>query len=407
MTPAPAAPGLLACDSSGEGDDVSRLPDRAMSASRRPPALLRRGSSLYAPSFYAPYVLAALIRSAEAPGWLVVVPDAEQAARLADELVGLPRERRSRRCRRAACSTAPTWRRRRTCWASASGRWPRSSRAAASSWPTPSPCSSASSRSPCSRARWPGPGRRGRLRRRSWPRSPAWATSAPSRCASAASSRYAAASSTSIRRPATPVRAEFWGDTVESLRRFSVFSQRAVAEIERCLVTTSSEVDPTDDEVQAAVSQELASWELAGREETPDEAYRRAETRALARLSGRFIDLAAICEQRALRLAIGRRRRCRALAGQLRFRARDHAARRGARALLPAPARGAPHAVRRGGARPRAARAALCSSTPPGRRPPVATSRRPSATCGAWPTTAIASSSCSATPARPAAPATG
>jgi len=47
---------------------------------------LRRGSSLYAPSFYAPYVLAGLIRAADAPGWLVVVPEAEQAARLAAEL---------------------------------------------------------------------------------------------------------------------------------------------------------------------------------------------------------------------------------------------------------------------------------------------------------------------------------
>ena len=47
---------------------------------------LRRGTSLYAPSFYAPYVLAGLIRAADAPGWLVVVPEAEQAARLAAEL---------------------------------------------------------------------------------------------------------------------------------------------------------------------------------------------------------------------------------------------------------------------------------------------------------------------------------
>ena len=100
-----------------------------------------------------------------------------------------------------------------------------------------------------------------------------------------------------------PVRVEFWGDTVESLRRFSVFSQRAIAEVERCLVTTASEVDPTGDDVQAAVSQELASWELAGRDETPDDAYRRAETRALARLSSRFVDLATLCQQGALRLA--------------------------------------------------------------------------------------------------------
>ena len=47
---------------------------------------LRRGSSLYAPSFYAPYVLAGLIRAGDAPGWLLVVPEAEQAARLAAEL---------------------------------------------------------------------------------------------------------------------------------------------------------------------------------------------------------------------------------------------------------------------------------------------------------------------------------
>jgi len=82
-----------------------------------------------------------------------------------------------------------------------------------------------------------------------------------------------------------------------------VFSQRTVAEAEACLVTTAAEVDPTGEVVQAAVSQELSSWEIAGHDETPDEAYRRAETRALARLSDRFVDLAAVCEERGVRLA--------------------------------------------------------------------------------------------------------
>jgi len=76
-----------------------------------------------------------------------------------------------------------------------------------------------------------------------------------------------------------------------------------VAEAETCLITTAVEVDPTGEVVQAAVSQELSSWELAGHDETPDEAYRRAETRALARLADRFVDLAAVCEERGVRLA--------------------------------------------------------------------------------------------------------
>ena len=202
-----------------------------------------------------------------------------------------------------------------------------------------------------------------------------------------------------------PLRVEFWGDTVESLRRFSVFSQRAVAEVERCLVTTATEVDPTGDDVQAAVSQELASWELAGRDEAPDDAYRRAETRALARLSERFVDLAALCEERALRLAsVGPDDVVRALA-ELRRRAVDRPARRRCAsastcrcsrcaACWPTPSRSSSCSA-----------SSACSSTPPGRRRPGATSPPPSATCAASPTTATASSSSSATPARPAAPA--
>src|SRR5665811_1690798 len=47
---------------------------------------LRRGTAVYAPSFFAPYVLAAALRALEAPGWLVVAPDGEAAAKLATDL---------------------------------------------------------------------------------------------------------------------------------------------------------------------------------------------------------------------------------------------------------------------------------------------------------------------------------
>ena len=47
---------------------------------------LRRGAGIYAPSFYAPYVLAAALRAAGGGGRLVVAPDGEAATRLAADL---------------------------------------------------------------------------------------------------------------------------------------------------------------------------------------------------------------------------------------------------------------------------------------------------------------------------------
>ena len=49
-------------------------------------ARLRRGTALYAPRFYAPYVLAGVIERSDATGWLVVAEDGEAAAKLAGEL---------------------------------------------------------------------------------------------------------------------------------------------------------------------------------------------------------------------------------------------------------------------------------------------------------------------------------
>ena len=263
--------------------------------------VLRRGSSLYAPGFYAPYVLAALIRAVEAPGWLVVVPDAEQAVRLADELaVYLERTVETLPARGVlyGADVAPA--------AHVLGQRQRALAALEGGGIVVADAVALLERfiplalQPPPLALVQGA-----------------ELAFDSVLAGFASLGYERAEQVRERGefavrggivdvyPSTgpPVRAEFWGDTIESLRRFSVFSQRAVVEIEHCLVTTSTEVDPTDDEVQAAVSQELGSWELSGREETPDEAYRRAETRALARLSDHFVDLASVCQKRALRIA--------------------------------------------------------------------------------------------------------
>ena len=262
---------------------------------------LRRGASLYAPGFYAPYVLAALIRATEAPGWLVVVPDAEQAVRLADELaVYLERTVETLPARGVlyGADVAPA--------AHVLGQRQRALAALEEGGVVVADAVALLERF-IPLALQPPPLALAKGAELAFDSVLAGLASLGYERAEQVRERgeFAVRGGIVDVYPSTgpPVRIEFWGDTIESLRRFSVFSQRAVGEIERCLVTTSTEVDPTDDEVQAAVSQELGSWELTGREETPDEAYRRAETRALARLSDHFADLATVCQDRALRIA--------------------------------------------------------------------------------------------------------
>ena len=106
--------------------------------------------------------------------------------------------------------------------------------------------------------------------------------------------------------PATgePLRAEFWGDVVESLRRFSVFSQRAVAEVAEAHVYAAVEVDERDETYQEAVHQELAAWEGAGHEEAPEAVFGRSAARALTRLADQFTDLPAVVTARGQRVAV-------------------------------------------------------------------------------------------------------
>ncbi len=263
---------------------------------------LRRGSSFYAPSFYAPYVLAGLIRASGAPGWLVVVPDAEQAARLASDLaVYLERDVETLPARGVlyGADVAPA--------AHVLGQRQRALAALEGGDGVVVADAVALLERFVPFALQPPPLALERDAEISFDGVLAGLAGLGYERVEQVRERgeFAVRGGIVDVYPSTgdPVRAEFWGDTVESLRRFSVFSQRTVAEVERCLVTTASEVDPTGAEVQAAVSQELSSWEVDGRDEAPDDAYRRAEARALGRLAERFVDLAAVCEERAVRLA--------------------------------------------------------------------------------------------------------
>jgi transcription-repair coupling factor (superfamily II helicase) len=91
-----------------------------------------------------------------------------------------------------------------------------------------------------------------------------------------------------------PVRAEFWGDTVDKLRTFSVYSQRTTEDVAGATVYASFEADTELPEYQTGLHQAVAAWEREGREETPDELYRLAGVRALAALAGRFVTLADV-----------------------------------------------------------------------------------------------------------------
>ena len=101
-----------------------------------------------------------------------------------------------------------------------------------------------------------------------------------------------------------PLRVEFWGDEVESIRTFSVYSQRTSGARERAVVYAAFEADTELPEFRAGVHQAIGAWEAEGREEAPDELYRRAGVRALAALAGRFTTLEDIVAEGGQRLAV-------------------------------------------------------------------------------------------------------
>ncbi len=101
-----------------------------------------------------------------------------------------------------------------------------------------------------------------------------------------------------------PVRVEFWGDTVDKLRTFSVYSQRTTGTLDEIVVYAAVEADTTQPEYERALQQCIAAWEREGREEDPDELYRLARVRALAHLSARFVTVADVLPGAGLGCAV-------------------------------------------------------------------------------------------------------
>ena len=101
-----------------------------------------------------------------------------------------------------------------------------------------------------------------------------------------------------------PLRIEFWGDEVESIRTFSVYSQRTSGSLDAATVYAAFEADTELPEYKTGVHQAIGAWEAEGREEAPDELYRRAGVRALAALAGRFTTLEDLVAEGGQRLAV-------------------------------------------------------------------------------------------------------
>ena len=91
-----------------------------------------------------------------------------------------------------------------------------------------------------------------------------------------------------------PLRVDFWGDQVESLRTFSVYSQRTTGETAAATVYAAFEADASLADYEQGLRQAVADWEREGREGSPEELERRASVRALAALAGRFTTLAGV-----------------------------------------------------------------------------------------------------------------
>ncbi|HET6477006.1 MAG TPA: CarD family transcriptional regulator, partial [Thermoleophilia bacterium] len=101
-----------------------------------------------------------------------------------------------------------------------------------------------------------------------------------------------------------PLRIEFWGDEVESLRTFSIYSQRTTGALQTATVFAAFEADVSQPDYVAGLRQAVADWELEGREEAPEELERRAAVRALAALAGRFTTLGDVVGEAGLGWAV-------------------------------------------------------------------------------------------------------
>ena len=247
---------------------------------------LQRGVAAYAPSFFAPYLLAGVLRAATEPGWLVVAPDAQAATRLAADL-GLYLERDvpvlPARGVLYGADVAPAphvvGERQEALSALAAGGVVVAEAAALlerfvplALQPAPlniAPGDELAFESVARRLSALGYERVEQVRQRG-----------EFAVRGGLVDLYAALGD--------PLRIEFWGDEVESLRSFSIYSQRSTGSLARAVVYAAFEADTTLPEFQAGVHQVIAAWEREGREEAPDALYRSAAVRALNTLAGRF-----------------------------------------------------------------------------------------------------------------------
>jgi len=273
---------------------------------------LRRGAAVYAPSFFAPYVLAATLSAGEAPGWLVVAPDGEAAAKLAAELsVYLRREVPVLPARGVlyGADVAPA--------AHVIGERQQALAVLAAGGVVaaeavvllerflplelqPRPVSFAAGEEA------PLAGSGGEVGFETIVRR--LADLGYERVEQQVRNRgeFAVRGGLIDVYPALgdPLRVEFWGDEVESIRTFSVYSQRTSGTRERATVYAAFEADTELPEYKTGVQQAIAAWEHEGREEARDELYRRAGVRALAALAGRFTTLEDLVTAGGQRLAV-------------------------------------------------------------------------------------------------------
>ena len=101
-----------------------------------------------------------------------------------------------------------------------------------------------------------------------------------------------------------PLRVDFWGDQVESLRTFSVFSQRTIASLEQSTVFAATEADAARREYRDAVDEALAVEQRGEREVAAEDLLRHAGLRALAALASRFVSLPELATAYGARLAV-------------------------------------------------------------------------------------------------------
>ncbi len=263
---------------------------------------LRRAAAAYAPSFFAPYVLAGAIHDAGEQGWLVVAPDGESAAKLATDLalyLDRPVPVLPARGVLYGADVAPAphvvGERQQALAALAAGGVVVAEAVALLERFLPL-----------------------ELQPRPLALTPGAALAFDDAVAGLAALGYERVEQVRGRGefavrgglvdvyPALgdPLRVEFWGDEIDTVRTFSVYSQRTTGTLDEATVWAAFEADTGLAEYQTGLHQAIAAWEREGREEAPDELYKRAGVRALAALAGRFTTAAELVSGEGRRTAV-------------------------------------------------------------------------------------------------------